>query len=114
MHALNKPSPQRKLGSMLLFEMDSSFRWNDENRLIQRFQSFALELGRPQAGESSICKITVAHGVSSHSCAGRIARGETCHEPPGAPGFHATGSGRSDGGRVGKESVSTVRSGWAP
>src|SRR3546814_13758024 len=68
--ALNKPSPQRKLGSMLLFEMDSSFRWNDENRLIQRFQSFALELGRPQAGESSICQITVAHGVSSQSCAG--------------------------------------------
>jgi hypothetical protein len=35
--ALNKPSPQRKLGTMLLFAMDSSFRWNDENRLVQSF-----------------------------------------------------------------------------
>src|SRR3546814_13495576 len=36
MDVLNEPSPQRKLGSMLLFAMDSSLRWNDENRPVQR------------------------------------------------------------------------------
>src|SRR3546814_4700056 len=29
------PSPQQKLGSMLLSAMDSSLRWNDENQLVQ-------------------------------------------------------------------------------
>jgi hypothetical protein len=32
---LNQPSTLQKLGSMVLFAMDSSGRWNDENVLVQ-------------------------------------------------------------------------------
>src|SRR3546814_2287188 len=43
--ALNKPSPQRKLGSMLLIAMDSSFRWDDENRLVQSVPRAMIDVG---------------------------------------------------------------------
>jgi len=46
---LNKPSPQRRLGSISLFAMDSSFRWNDENRLVQSFTRYAATVAARQA-----------------------------------------------------------------